>query len=149
MYVIENRKIKYKLSDKNALESINGFQFGSNNRVHKIKGQEVSKLVIYSKKLAHPIVKKQVDKKYQKLIAILTELLISDDDTGRCQMQALTEIERFRQIIKNKYREYLTRKDLELMSKQLSLMQKTAKNKIMEIQNALMNNEISKGRSSK
>ena len=34
---------------------------------------------------------------------MLTELLISDDDTGRSQMQALTEIERFRQIIKNKY----------------------------------------------
>lgn len=148
MYIIENRKIKYKLINKDALESISGFQFGS-NRVHKIKGHEVAKLIIYNKKLAHPIVAKQVNKKYQKLIAELTDLLISDDDTGRSQMQALTEIERFRQIIKNKYREYLTRKDLEVMSKQLSLMQKTAKSKIIEIQNVLMNNEISKGRSSK
>lgn len=148
MYIIENKKIKYKLINKDALESISGFQFGS-NRVHKIKGHEVSKLIIYNKKLANPIVAKQVNKKYQKLIAQLTELLISDDDTGRCQMQALTEIERFRQIIKNKYREYLTRKDLETMSKQLSVMQKTAKSKIMEIQNALINNEMSRGRASR
>lgn len=149
MYIIKNKKIKYKLTDKNALDSIKGFLFGGSKRVHKIKGQEISKLVIYNKKLAHPVVKKQVDKKYKKLIDMLTDLLISDDDTGRSQMQALTEIEKFRQMIKNKYREFLTRKDLEEMSKQLTIMQKTAKSKIAELQNFLIEQEISKGRMSK
>ncbi len=149
MYIVENKKNKYKLADKKALESINGFMFGSNKKVHKIKGVEVTKLIIYNKKLAHPIVKKQVDKKYQKLIALLTDLLISDDSTGRSQMLALTEIEKFRQIIKNKYREFLTRKDLEAMSKQLTIMQKTAKNRIIELQNSLMQNEMSRGRAAK
>lgn len=149
MYIITNKKNKYKLTDKNALDSINGFLFGGSRRVHKIKGQEISKLVIYNKKLAHPVVKKQVDKKYKKLIDMLTDLLISDDDTGRSQMQALNEIEKFRQIIKNKYREFLTKKDLEEMSKQLTIMQKTAKSKIVELQNFLIEKEISRGKMSK
>lgn len=149
MYIIKNKKNKYKLTDKNALDSINGFLFGGSKRTYKIKGEEISKLIIYNKKLANPIVKKQVDKKYKKLIEMLTELLINDDDTGRNEMKALTEIEKFRQIVKNKYREFLTRKDLEEMSKKLTVMQKTAKSKIMELQNYLIENEMSKGRMSR
>ena len=41
----------------------------------------------------------------------------------------------FRQIVKNKYREFLNRKDLEEMSKKLTVMQKNAKSKIIELQN--------------
>lgn len=135
MYVIENRKNKYKLIDKTEMKTIDGFPFG--NKSHKIAGQEIIKLVIYNKKLAYPIVKKQVDKKYKKLILLLTDLLVSDDDTGESLMEVLNQIEKFRQIIKNKYREYLTRKDLEVMSKNLTLIQKEAKNKIIEFQVSL------------
>ncbi len=148
MYIIENKKVKYKLEDKKALEKIEGYQFGSNKKVHKINGNDITKLIIYNKKLANPIVKKQVDKKYKKLVSMITELLVSDDDTGRSQIEALTEIEKFRQIIKNKYREYLTKKDLEAMSKQLTIIQKEAKNKIIELQNALYENQLSRNRSS-
>ena len=79
---------------------------------------------------------------------MITELLVSDDDTGRSQIQALTEIEKFRQQIKNKYREYLTKKDLESMSKQLTIIQKNAKNKIIELQNAIYEDQMLRSRSS-
>lgn len=147
MYIIKNSQVKYKLTNAETFRDIEGFAFGG-RKTHKIAGEEITGLKIYNKKLAHPIVKKQVEKKYQKLITLLTELLVSDDSSGTTQMKALTEIEKFRQMIKNKYRDYLTRKDLEVMSKQLSIMQMTAKNKIIELQNALLENELSKGRSS-
>ena len=135
MYIVENKKIKYKLTDKKALSSLEGYPFG--RKSHKIAGVEVIGLTICNKKLVHPIVKKQVDKKYQKLINLLTELLISDDESGTPLMEALNQIEKFRQMIKNKYRDYLTKKDLEMMSKQLSLLQKQAKEKLMEINYAM------------
>ena len=67
---------------------------------------------------------------------ILPDLLISDDDSGESIRSALNEIERFRQIIKNKYREYLKEKDLKLMSSQLKVLQREAKAKYLEIQNS-------------
>ena len=75
-----------------------------------------------------------MDKKYKKLIALLTDLLISDDDTGSTYHEALNQIEKFRQIIKNKYRMYLKKQELELMSKNLVLLQKEAQNKLLELQ---------------
>ena len=122
MYIIENKKNKYKLADKKSISNIEGYLFG--RKTHKIANVQVNNLVLCNKKIIHPIVKKQVDKKYQKLISLLTELLISDDETGEALREALNQIEKFRQIIKNKYRDYLTRKDLEVMSKQLSIVQK-------------------------
>ena len=69
----------------------------------------------------------------------LTELLISDDDTGESFRLVLDRIEKFRQEIKNKYRRFLEKKELEIMAKQLSALQKQAKIEFAELQNNLMN----------
>ena len=141
MYVLETKKNKFKLQQKDALSNINGLLFGVKNKHYKISDQEIVSLIIYNKKLAHPIAKRQVEARYKKLIALLTELLVSDDDTGNCYNEALNQIEKFRQIIKNKYRDYLTKKELEEMGKQLALFQKEAKNRFLELQNALYINK--------
>lgn len=72
--------------------------------------------------------------KYRKLLALLTELLISDDDTGDTFREALNQIEKFRQEVKNKYRTYLTKKELEQMSKQLKVFQLEAQTRYIELQ---------------
>ena len=51
----------------------------------------------------------------------------------------LDRIEKFRQEIKNKYRRFLEKKELEIMAKQLSALQKQAKIEFAELQNNLMN----------
>ncbi len=135
MYVVKHNKNKFKMKDKDELTTINGILFGSKNKSYKIAGQQVKGLKLYHKKLAYPIAKKQVDTKYNKLITLITELLVSDDDTGSCYHEVLNQIEKFRQIIKNKYRIYLKRQELELMSKNLMFFQKEAKNKLIEFQN--------------
>ena len=133
MYIIKCEKVKYKLHDKNELKELDGFLFG--RRTHRIGGFQVNELTICNKKIARPIVEMQVAKKYNKLISILTELLVSDDDSGESYREALNQIERFRLIIKNKYREYLTRKDLEFMSKKLTMIKKETDRKIIELNN--------------
>ena len=84
------------------------------------------------------MVVKMVDKKYKRVIAYVTELLISDDDSGEPFRLALTEMEKFRQEIKNKYRVFLEQEELNVMAKQLSVLQKQAKEQFAELQNNLM-----------
>ena len=143
MYSIVIKKNKYKLADKKELINLDGFLFG--RKTHKINGVTINNLTIHNKKITHKIVKIQVDKKYDKLIVLLTELLVSDDDSGSGIREALNEIEKFRQIIKNKYREYLTKKDLEAMSNKLTMIKKEANKRLIEIENYFMEDEISKG----
>ena len=71
---------------------------------------------------------------------MLTDLLTEDDDgSGENYREALNQIERFRIIIKNKYRDFLLREDLEKMSKKLVILQKEANNKLLEIHNSRIN----------
>ena len=132
MYFLNRKKMKDIVDDL----YLSGVMFGIENRSYKIGTVIIKNLEIYDKKLAHPIAVMQVKKKYEKLMNILPDLLISDDDSGESIRHALNEIERFRQIIKNKYREYLKEKDLKLMSSQLKVLQREAKAKYLEIQNS-------------
>ena len=132
MYFLNRKNMKDIVDDL----YLSGVMFGIENRSYKIGTVIIKNLEIYDKKLAHPIAVMQVKKKYEKLMNILPDLLISDDDSGESIRSALNEIERFRQIIKNKYREYLKEKDLKLMSSQLKVLQREAKAKYLEIQNS-------------
>lgn len=135
MYSVHSEvKIKGKMDDI----LINGFPMGGNNKVFKIQGCKVKSIKISASKLSSPMVTDLVMKKYDKLIAYLTELLIDDDDSGDSMREALNHIEKFRLEIKNKYRDFLKRKELELMSKQLMLLQKEANERLMEIRNSYL-----------
>ena len=131
MYVVNKEKNKYKLIDKEELKNISGFKMTSNKSLNI--SSKISNIEVSSKKLAHPLIYKKVSKKYNRLIAILTELLISDDDSGESFREALNQIERFKVEIKSRYREYLKQKELEFMSKQLKALQKEATMRLYEL----------------
>lgn len=136
MYGIVRSK-KTRKKSKNKIITIDlsqGILFGVRNKSYKIGGDTISHLIIYHKKLAHSIAFKQVEKKYQKLLSIVPDLLVSDDESGESIREALNQIEKFRQIIKNKYRNYLKQKELEQMSKKLIILQRNAQERLMEIQ---------------
>lgn len=136
MYSVDNKKKnKNKLVDKTELMELEGFMMGSKNKIYKIDGNEVRDIKVVDTKLATALVNKQVSKKYEKLINYLTELLVDDDDSGDTYREALNQIEKFRQEIKNKYRKFLKQKELEMMSKKLIILQKEANKRLLDIQN--------------
>lgn len=144
MYLVKKNKIKGNLEDNLELD---GFLMGKKEKTFSIGTYDVKNIVVISKDFAQPIVTLQVMKKYDKLIKYLTELLISDDDTGDAMREALNQIEKFRLIIKNKYRKFLKQKELELMSKQLVKLQKAANQRLLEIHDSYiqsLNNKRSK-----
>lgn len=150
MYSISKKKVvkkKWKYQDFDQIKNLDGFLMPSRGNKFKIHEMVVKDILVVDVMLAKGLVRDYVDKKYKKLIAELTELLISDDDTGEPFRIALNRIEKFRQEVKNKYRIYLEKKELEIMAKQLSTLQKQAKLEFAELQNSLMiTNEIGKGR---
>lgn len=136
-------KGQFKNSDFDKLDS---FLVSSRNGCLAVMGQKISTLKIYDVVLARPMVSRIANNKYKKLLMSVTELLISDDDTGDAFRMALNQIEKFRQEVKNKYRMFLERKELNLMAKQLSALQKEAKNRLLELQNSLLMDDT-KGKS--
>jgi len=139
MYSVVDSKNKKRMLDKTELMDVDGFLMGSKNKIFKINKSDIREIKVVNKKLANPLVSKKVSKEYEKLIAYLADVLVDDDDTGDTCREALNQIERFRVQIKNKYREYLTNKELEKMSKQLKLLQKELQQKLMIIQNSYYN----------
>ena len=134
MYSISNKKSKGKMI--NCLE-INGFPMASSKKVFNINGCDIKDIMVMDRNLANPLASKKVMKQYNKLIAYLTQLLIdADDDDGDTYRECLNQIEKFRLIIKNKYRDFLKRKELEMMSKQLKILQNEAQNRFIELQNS-------------
>lgn len=132
MYNLVKVKRKGKVKKKKDLKEFSGFMMTSKRGV-TVSGVLVKNLEILNKKLANGVVTKQVLKKYNKLILVLTDLLISDDDTGDSFREVLNHIEKFRLEVKVKYRDYLKRKEIEMMSKQLTLLKKEADRRMLEI----------------
>lgn len=131
--VIAKKNMSKKLVDKNELIEFDGFLMASKNKTFKIGDTEVREIKVINKKLANPLAAKKVFKQYDKLIVLLTELMVDDDDSGDSLREALNQIEKFRLQIKNRYREYLEQKELLKMSKQLKLLQQEASKRLLEM----------------
>ncbi|MBP5679234.1 MAG: hypothetical protein J6X28_05385 [Bacilli bacterium] len=142
MYSVHSeRKVRGKLEN---VEILDGFPMGSSRKVFKIEGASIKCIKVMGTKLASPMVTDLVLKKYHVLVAYLTELLVDDDDSGDSMREALNQIEKFRLEIKNKYRDYLKKKELEMMSTQLLLLQKEATKRYLEIRNSFVKKEEEK-----
>ena len=134
MYVISKYSNIGNLLDLDKLSNLVSFPMSFNKKVFIINGCKITDIEICNKKMAYPIASKKASKKYRDLIKILTDLLVDDDDSGESFREALNQIERFRIMIKNKYRNFLTKEEIETMSKQLIILQKEAKKRLMDIQ---------------
>ena len=135
MYSVSHQLInKGKLADKMGLLDIDGFLMASGNKAFKVDGSNIRKIRVMNKKLANQLSSKKVSQRYNQLIVLLTELLVDDDGSGESCREALNQIEKFRLEIKNKYRDYLLKSELEKMASQLALLQKEANKKLFEIQ---------------
>ena len=90
-----------------------------------------NKVSIYSLDIQKVFISNKVYKKYLKLLKLVNFYLTSDDDTGTALEEALNEIERFRQLVKNKYKAYLLDKTLKEMSLELQ-------KKVMDVKKRLI-----------
>ena len=140
MYSVRSIKKSFRKRDLQGgnFTALDGFSMASKRKVFHISGENIRNIQVMDIKLAHPLVMEKVIVKYNRLIALLTDLLVDDDDSGDSYREALNQIEKFRLEIKNKYRDFLKKKELEMMSKQLMRLKKEASLRLMEIQDYYM-----------
>jgi hypothetical protein len=148
MYRINNKKTKNgKTTTKINIINLDGYVMHTKNKYFIIEGSKVSDIKVINKTLINSVVSEIVEKKYKKLIKVITELFISEeDDTDGAMDIVLDQIEKFRQEIKIKYRAYLLEKDLKKMSNQLKLLQKEAKSRKEELIRCQLENTIGRSR---
>ena len=133
MYILikKSKKIKKVYFREDEVYSYNM----PNKHGFHINNTDISNITIFNKKLAHPFIIKVVNNKLNKLINNITDLLVSDDsdDDGDVYREALNLIEKFRLLVKKKYRYFLKKKELENMSDKLKILQKESMKKLLSI----------------
>jgi len=112
-------------------EKIIGFEL-TKERKKTIKGVTVNKLLIVNKKFIETVVEKKVSKKVKSLLELLATICESDDETGNSMNLALNEVERFKKIIQNEYSLYMQKKQLEILSKKVNLIENELKMKLYQ-----------------
>lgn len=135
-----------KLTKVEFSENFSFFPMASNKKVFVIEKTNIKNIMIINHKLAHPLVAKKVQKEYEKLVITLMDLLTSDDDTGESFREALNRIEKFHQEIKNKYRDFLKKQELEDMAKQLKVFQQESQKRYYELQTAIYEMSLQQGK---
>lgn len=127
LYILNTNKIKAKTNDF----ILNGYIM--RKRPFIVNGEKISNIELTNKKIYKPIVRKLVFKKYNKLLDKIFELFLdSDSEDGSNFNKVMDEIEKFRIMIKMKYRTFLGKKDLEMMGSSLkSLQQEAIKNMLI------------------
>ena len=127
LYNLNTNKIKAKTNDS----ILNGYIM--RKRPFIVNGEKISNIELTNKKIYKPIVRKLVFKKYNKLLDKIFELFLdSDSEDGSNFNKVMDEIEKFRIMIKMKYRTFLGKKDLEMMGSSLkSLQQEAIKNMLI------------------
>ena len=101
----------------------------------KIKNAiRVSKVIFTSPSLIEKILHKKLDKEYNKILNLVGEILVGeDDDTGR-MIGVLNQVELFKSIIKNKYAKFMTTEQTDKLLKRLHLMSKEIRKRAFEIE---------------
>ncbi|MDO5393308.1 MAG: hypothetical protein Q4F33_01800 [Mycoplasmatota bacterium] len=139
MYAVKREKNSGEILEWNPFS----YFLMSSRKGFSINGEIIKVINVVDKKLAIGPATKKVMNMYSKLVPLLTELIVSDDASGDSFREALNHIEKFRLEIKIKYREYLKRKELELMSKQLSTLKKEAEKRLLEIREEMIVSRMS------
>lgn len=109
------------------LEKIKGYPVKPKNQVD-YKNIKVESMVIIKPIFIEKVLKKKIKRKLEYYLNYIMNLM-DDNDDDNCRM-ALGEIERFKETIESKYRQYLDDKYIHLLQKKISLMEHEIKMKL-------------------
>lgn len=119
--------MKYKINkDKNtgnANCNLKGYKLIENSSNSMgIKTLEIVDEEIYSK-----IIRYKINSKFKKILELIASICESDEDPGSGLGFALNEVEKFKRIMINKYADYISKKDLELLDKKVKYIEEEVK----------------------
>lgn len=137
----DQKEIVYMEYDK-----LTGYDITPKNKKTFADCIQVNKMILIQPSLIEKLVHKKVDRHFKRLLMLVTMLLETDDDTGTSLRECLNEVEKFRLEIKNKYREYLTKEELNLMAKKLMILNEEAKMRLSVLERTAKQEKVGKSR---
>ena len=127
-------------------DKLNGYNITSKNKNLKLKDAiNVNKMVIINPTFIEKLINKKINSKIKKLVDLISIIYESDDDDpAGSLMQALNEVEKFKREILNKYLNYMTKEQIDLLEKKINILETEVMNhayKLNEQRISLYNNE--------
>ncbi len=121
-------KDKKKESLETDLKKISGFVFNPQNNI-KYDGILVDEVKLAKPEFVEKILKKKIKRKLSLYTQLIIELIdSSDEDDGTIDI-VLNDLERYKRVINNNYKAYLSKKYLDLLLKKIDLLQNELKTK--------------------
>ncbi len=130
MYVVATNKFKNKINYLN--DDIYKYKI-PNKKGFNINDMDIKNIILYNKKMARPFILKIVNHKFDKLIFSITEEMSDDSNDDDTYKKVLEEIEIFRLLIKEKYRPFLRKNELEKMAKKLKILKTEAMRRLLNL----------------
>lgn len=112
------------------LKKIPGFVFNPQNNI-KYDGILIDEVKLTKPELVEKILKKKIKRKLSLYTQLIIELIdSSEEDDGTIDI-VLNDLERYKRVINNNYKAYLSKKYLELLHKKIELLENELKTKQM------------------
>ena len=127
-------KNKYKNKKINlGLKNEKGYKIKPKNKV-KYDGVVVNEMMIIKPSLIEKLLKKKISVKLDYYLQYIINVLDDEtSDSGRINA-VLSDLNRYREIVMNNYRQYLTDKYMELLLKKIELLEYELKKKLMMLE---------------
>ena len=129
------------------LKKIPGFVFNPQNNI-KYDGIVIDELKLTKPELIEKILKKKIKRKLSLYTQLIIELIdSSEEDDGTIDI-VLNDLERYKRVINNNYKAYLSKKYLDLLHKKIELLENELKTKQMFLKLNVETEKKGKGRCS-
>lgn len=130
----------YKLDQKNKFEGLNisvdikknnGYKVTPKNKVKY--GVAVNEMFIINPSLIEKLLRRKIGAKLDNYLQyIITVLDDEESDAGKIST-VLSDLNRYKEIVTNNYRQYLNEKYIELLLKKIDLLEYELKRKLMQL----------------
>lgn len=130
---------KYKI-EKNQYNSYKDLTLENNITIpvkNKIEG--IEKILVYSSDIKDNIIEKKINKKFKALLELIASIYENDETDPEGILLALTETDKFKKELNNKYNNLLDKKQKEFLEKKFKLIEKELKEKLLIISNQYQN----------
>jgi len=106
-------------------DKLKGFNVNSKNKNIKLKDAiNVNKMVIINPDFIEKLINKKINIKIRKLVDLIANIYDSDDeDPSGALMESLNEVEKFKREMINKYINYMTKEQVEMLEKKVQILE--------------------------
>ena len=104
-----------------------GFKFTPLNKI-KYDGIVVNKMIVIKPNFIEKVLKKKIKRQLDTYLQYIVNVLDnSDDEDGSKLNIVLDQIDRYKKVVMNRYRDYLEERYIELLLKKLGVLEKEVK----------------------